>query len=297
MVQTTVLKVIRLPENRGLGNALREALKHCENNLVARMDSDDVAYPYRFQTQLEEMARHPETDVVGGNITEFVGTTENITGVRTVEIGDEAIKRDMKKRCAMNHVSVMYKKDSVMRVGGYIDWYYNEDYYLWVRMMEAGCHFANVPYPLVNVRTGSEMFARRGGYEYYKSEKRLQQYMRKHRIISLPRYLYNVAVRFGGELAVPGFLRGFLYKFLRSKPSVAEHPSLFEIENYPPFSVATSVYGKDDPAWLDMALDSVIVSQTVKPAEVVLVVDGPISNEIEAVIEKYQKICTGTITA
>ena len=79
-----------------------------------------------------------------------------------------------------------------MAVGGYLDWYCDEDYYLWIRMAKAGCRFANLPDTLVNVRVGKDMYARRGGWRYFKSEAKLQSYMFRHRIISLPRYIYNV---------------------------------------------------------------------------------------------------------
>ncbi len=290
----TILRTINLPENKGLGNALKEALNHCSNDLVARMDSDDISYPYRFQAQLAAFLAHPMADVVGGTITEFVGEPDNITGERVVETENNAILLDMKKRCAMNHVSVMYKKSSVNKAGGYLDWHYNEDYYLWIRMMEAGCSFANVPYPLVNVRTGADMASRRGGMKYFMSEKGLQQYMLSHKMISFPRYVYNTLLRFGGEVAAPNALRTWLFKRMRKTYVPGPAPELPTLSGeIPPFSVATSVYAKDNPVWFDTALKSIITDQTVKPDEVVLVVDGPVPDEIKDVIEKYCQICGG----
>ena len=288
---------IYLSKNKGLGNALKEALDYCSYDLVARMDSDDISAPYRFQLQLNAFLNNPEIDIVGGSITEFLGVPENIIGERTVEQNDGAIKSDMKKRCAMNHVAVMYKKQAVQEAGGYQDWYYNEDYYLWIRMMESGCSFANIPYPLVNVRTGADMSARRGGWKYFKSEQKLQKYMHTHGLISLPRYLYNVAIRFGGEVLAPNSVRQVLYKVIRKRFDVEKYsirPNQLQKKEdgkYPSFSVATSVYKNDNPEWFDMALKSIIVDQTVKPSEVVLIVDGPVPDEINRVIEKYHGIC------
>lgn len=298
MAGQIAFKPVYLPENRGLGNALKEALVNCSFNLVARMDSDDISSPFRFEIQLNTFVSNPDLDIVGSSITEFAGSPENITGERIVKLSDSDIKNDMRKRCAMNHVSVMYKKDAVLSSGGYLDWYCNEDYYLWIRMMEHGCRFANVLYPLVNVRTGSDMSARRGGWKYFRSEQTLQKYMFQKKLISLPQYIYNVMVRFGGEYIATNFMRQIIYKIVRQKydPTVSEQRKKTSIENnekpfvYPPFSVAISVYGKDNPEWFDIALDSVI-NQTVKPSEIVLVVDGSISKEIQAVIDKYSKIC------
>ena len=303
MIEGIAFKSIYLPQNKGLGNALKEALANCSNNLVARMDSDDISAPYRFGKQLEAFIREPDVDIVGGSITEFVGTPDNITGERQVELTDSEIKKDMCRRCAMNHVTVMYKKDAVISSGGYLDWHYNEDYYFWIRMLEQGCKFANVPYPLINVRTGADMSARRGGWKYFRSEQTLQRYMLDNKLITLPRYLYNVILRFGGELVAPNAVRQLIYKVIRKeyKPSITDEVLNTTTETnsaeYPPFSVATSVYGKDNAEWFDIALDSIIVKQTVKPSEVVLVVDGPIPDSIQKVIEKYTEICAGVYTS
>ena len=297
MAGVIAFKLIYSSQNKGLGNSLKEALANCSNNLVARMDSDDISAPYRFRMQLDVFAKDQDVDIVGGSITEFIGAPENITGERPVKLTDAEIKKDMRKRCAMNHVAVMYKKDAVLASGGYLDWYYNEDYYLWIRMLEHGCKFANVPYPLVNVRTGAGMSARRGGWKYFRSEQTLQKYMLDNKLITLPRYMYNVALRFGGEFVAPNAVRQLIYKVIRKehKPSIFDEVLSTEVETknveYQPFSVAISVYGKDNAEWFDIALDSIIVKQAVKPSEVVLVVDGPVPEAIQAVIDKYIEIC------
>ena len=51
-----------------------------------------------------------------------------------------------------------------------------------------------------------------------------------------------------------------------------------------------SVYVKDNPEWFDKALKSISIDQSIKPAEIVLVVDGPVSDEILLVIEKYKNL-------
>ena len=292
MKMKTVFKAVYLPENKGHGNASREALERCAHNLAARMDADDISAPYRFQKQLELFQKDPDIDVAGGSITEFIGTPDNITGERAVKETDEAIQADMKKRCPINHVTAMYKRDAVEASGGYLDWYCDEDYYLWVRMAERGCKFANLPYPLVNVRTGADMSARRGGWKYFKSEWKLQKYMLEHGLIRMPRYLYNVAVRFGGEVLASNSIRRLLFKLVRKKfdPSAAPAFAAPETE-YPPFSVIMSVYAKDAPAHFDAALESVLTRQTVPPSEIVLVVDGPVPDSLQAVIDKYAGLC------
>ena len=206
-----IFKVVRLEKNGGLGNALRIAVENCENDIIARMDSDDVAVPIRFEEQLKFMSEN-NVDIVGGHISEFVGEESNLVSRRNVPLTDEEIKVEMKSRCAFNHMTVMFRKSAVISVGGYLDWHYNEDYYLWLRMLKVGCRFANLDRVLVNVRVGSEMYQRRGGTKYFRSEAKLQSYMLKNKIITLPRYAINVGKRLVVQVLLPNKLRGWVFK-------------------------------------------------------------------------------------
>ncbi len=206
------IRVVRLEENQGLGNARRAGLKVCANDLIAIMDADDLSVPDRFEKQLALFAEKPDLDIVGGDITEFIGEPDNIIGRRTVPGRDDEIKQYMKTRCAMNHVTVMFKNSSLNKAGGYIDWYYNEDYYLWIRMMLAGMKFGNVPDILVNVRVGEEMYQRRGGKKYFQSEAKLQKYMLDNKVIGFWTYLINVTKRLIVQVLLPNKLRGWVFQ-------------------------------------------------------------------------------------
>lgn len=207
-----IFNVIRLEKNQGHGNARRMGLDNCKNELVAIMDADDISKSDRFEKQIEEFKKNQSLDIVGGNITEFIDDEKNIVAERVVPADDAEIKAYMKKRCPMNLVSVMFKKTSVERVGGFIDWYCEEDYYLWLRMALAEMRFANVSDILVNVRVGKDMYKRRGGWKYYKSEAKLQKYMLKHKIINFPTYLSNKTKRFIVQVLMPNNLRGWVFK-------------------------------------------------------------------------------------
>ena len=212
-----IFNVVRLEQNGGLGNALKLAVENSSNELIARMDSDDVSLPTRFEKQLQLMEQ-TGADIVGGFITEFIDSEDNIVGMRQVPLENEDIKRDMKKRCAMNHMTVMYKKSAVLACGGYLDWHYNEDYYLWIRMLLNGATFGNSQDVFVNVRVGKEMYQRRGGWKYFKSEKGLQKYMKKNKIIGFGTYFMNVTKRFIVQVLMPNRLRGWVFKkFARRK--------------------------------------------------------------------------------
>ena len=213
-----IFNVIRLPQNMGHGIARRTGLDNCKYDFVALMDADDLSVRNRFELQLQEFEKNSNLDIVGGNITEFVDNPENIVGKRIVPETDTQIKAYLKKRCPMNQVTVMFKKASVQKVGGYIDWYCDEDYYLWNRMFLAKMTFANVPEILVNVRVGKDMYQRRGSWKYFKSEAKLQWFMFKNKVISLPLFIHNVAIRFCFQVFMPNWLRGLMFqKFAREK--------------------------------------------------------------------------------
>lgn len=207
-----ILKVIPLAQNMGHAVARQTGLEAAKNDLCAVMDADDLSVPNRFEKQLKVFEEHPEVSVVGGIINEFIQTTENVVGTRMVPENDADIKEYLRSRCPMNLVTVMLKKSDVMKVGGYQDWYCEEDYYLWIRLTLAGYKFYNIQDNLVNVRVGEEMYQRRGGKKYFDSEVRLQKYMLNHNLISFPNYLYNVLVRFIVQVALPNKLRGWVFQ-------------------------------------------------------------------------------------
>ncbi len=213
-----VFRVIRLPENVGHGEARRTGLQACNYDLVALMDADDITAPNRFEKQLAAFAENPELTIVGGNITEFVDEPSNLVGQRQVFTTDTEIKRDMQKRCPMNQVTVMFRKSAADAAGGYIDWFCEEDYYLWLRLMLNGAVFANIPENLVNVRVGKEMYQRRGGWKYFKSEAKLQKWMLQKKVIGCGGYLINVSKRLIVQVLLPNRLRGWVFqKFARKQ--------------------------------------------------------------------------------
>ena len=211
-------KTVRREVNRGHGDARRIGLENCQYEYVALMDADDISVPDRFEKQMAVISADPSLAVVGGNINEFIDNIENVVGSRVVPEKDADIKEYLRKRCPFNQVTVMFKKSAVEQAGGYIDWYCEEDYYLWLRLYLIDSKFANIPENLVNVRVGKEMYARRGGWKYFKSEAKLQKFMRQNRIIGLGRYLVNVTQRLIVQVLLPNKLRGWVFKkFAREK--------------------------------------------------------------------------------
>lgn len=214
--ENPIFNVYRLKENQGHGKARRIGLNKCSCKYVALMDADDISTHDRFKLQMDKFIADASLDIVGGNMSEFIGSPENIVSRRIVPLTDEEIKDYMKHRCPMNQVTVMFKKDSVQKAGGYIDWYCEEDYYLWIRMYLKNMKFANCEENLVNVRTGVGQYQRRGGFKYFRSEARLQRYMLGKGVIGFTTYFINVMERFMVQVLLPNHLRGWIFqKFAR----------------------------------------------------------------------------------
>ena len=212
-----LFKVIEFKENKGLGIALKTAVENCSYELIARMDSDDISIKNRFEQQLKCFEDNPNIDIVGGDIAEFIDEESNIVGKRIVPQSDEEIKSYMKKRCPFNHMTVMFKKSTLLKVGNYKDWFWNEDYYLWIRMFLNYAVFANTGTVLVNVRVGKDMYARRGGIKYFLSEAKLQKFMYRKGIITFLRAFINILLRLILQLLMPNWCRAVLFKTLARK--------------------------------------------------------------------------------
>jgi glycosyltransferase involved in cell wall biosynthesis len=213
----SIMHVIRLEKNGGLGNALKSGVENAKYDICARMDSDDICLPDRFEKQLAYLESHPECDVVGGQMTEFIDTPDNIVGRREVPLDNKDIYEFMKSRCALNHVTVMFRKQAVLNVGNYQDWFWNEDYYLWVRMMLSGCKLANIPDVAVNVRSGADQYARRGGKKYFDSEIGIKKLMLKEGMITKTQFAINYIERFIIQLMLPNKVRGWVFRTFARK--------------------------------------------------------------------------------
>lgn len=205
------LNVVRLAKNGGLGNALNEGIKHCKNELVARMDSDDIAYQDRCEKQIAVFYAHPEVSVCSGIVEEFTSTPDVVDAKRVPPEAHEEIVEFAKKRNPFNHPCVMYKKSAVEAVGSYQDFYLLEDYYLWLRMLMAGYQGYNIQEPLLHMRAGSDMYLRRAGWKYAKTQTRLFKFMKSQGFIDEGQYIKSCVIRSGSALA-PNWLRKLMFE-------------------------------------------------------------------------------------
>lgn len=204
---------LRLEMNQGLGNALRKGMLACKNDLVARMDSDDISLPNRCELQLKQFAKNPHLSLCSGHIAEFNEDIHVIQSIRQVPTTHEAILKFAQKRNPMNHVAVMCRKQAVLEAGNYVEMSLAEDYYLWARMFQKGFKAANINEILVYVRIGNGMYDRRGGLSYAKKICTLQKKFLNLSFINYFQFINNCAMRILCSL-FPGSIRKVLYQII-----------------------------------------------------------------------------------
>ena len=212
-----LLQVVRLEKNMGLGNALNIGIQHCKNDLVARMDSDDISRPDRCERQLKIFEKRPELDICSGTVEEFSTQPQNVENRRIVPQTHEEILKFAKKRNPFNHPCVMYRKSAVLAAGSYQDFYLLEDYYLWIRMLLNGSLGYNIQEPLLWMRAGSDMYKRRSGWKYAKSQVRLLKLVKKYGMINAEQYICFVMVRTVMAMCPNSFRKWLFGMTLRKK--------------------------------------------------------------------------------
>ncbi len=203
--------VVRLEKNGGLGNALNIGIKHCKNELVARMDSDDISRPDRCERQLAVFASNSKISLCSGIVEEFTEDKERVDVRRVPPETNEEIIAFAKKRNPFNHPCIMYKKSAVEAAGGYQDFYLLEDYYLWIRMLMKGFLGYNIQEPLLWMRAGSDMYKRRAGWKYARTQAKLFKFMKENGFIGNGQYIKSCLIRSGSSLA-PNWLRKFMFE-------------------------------------------------------------------------------------
>lgn len=210
---TFPLRILELSTNVGLGLALAEGIKFTAYDLVARMDADDIAKPERFMRQISFLAENLDVDVLSCWVDEFIDQTDIVSRIKKIPETHNEIKSYMQKRNPINHPATVFKKSTILKASNYQDFYLNEDYYLWIRVMSVGAIFYNIQDSLLFFRVNSEMYKRRGGFRYIKQDIKLQLFMYHSKFISLGRMFSNLIIRIPIRL-LPNSLRSIIYKYI-----------------------------------------------------------------------------------
>lgn len=209
------LKVVALPQNVGLGKALNEGLKQCSYDWVFRMDTDDICTPDRFEKQVAFIKQNPDVVLFSGQVMEFDKDITDANVLKAVPITYEEIREFAQKRCPFNHMTVAYKRDVILGLGGYQHHLFMEDYNLWLRVIGNNYKVANLPDVLLYARVGNGMHARRKGFQYIKSEKQLLD-LKKQLKLQNPLYANMLFLVRSAFRLLPANLLGTIYNtFLR----------------------------------------------------------------------------------
>jgi len=145
-----ILKIIPLLNNVGLGNALNIGLKECSCELIARMDSDDICMPDRFDKQIKYFDNY-DVDIVGSYCVE-INENGNKGNLRKMPLNHQSIYDNL-FTCPFIHPTVMFKKSLIKSVGGYNkSLLRRQDYDLWFRCAKVGAKFSNIDESLLLYR-------------------------------------------------------------------------------------------------------------------------------------------------
>lgn len=209
-----IFKIIELEENKGLGIALAIGVIKCKNEVIARIDADDIAAPNRIEKQLYFINKQ-NLDIVGTNIIEFEENINTVKAQMKMPETDLEIKKYAKRRNPFIHPSVILKKKSVLEAGNYKDFYLCEDYDMWLRMIENGAKCYNIQENLVYRRVNKDFYKRRGGIKYLKSILRFKTKQYKNGFFSSKDYIVSSLASIFSCL-LPNRIREVLYnKILR----------------------------------------------------------------------------------
>ena len=167
--QPELFTVVPLEQNIGLGRALDEGLAVCRNDLVARMDADDISLSQRCEKLLKLFEETPKLCLAGTNIDEFYDDLDHVVSSRVVPSDYDSIRKFIRRRSPFNHPTVMFRKSEVLRCGGYGQMRRKQDYDLFARMINMDCYALNINESLLLFRSNEGNYKRRKSWEYCKS--------------------------------------------------------------------------------------------------------------------------------
>ena len=238
--------IVPLDENRGLAHALNIGLQHCDFDVVARADCDDVSLPNRFATIIPQFTRRSAAshttvksklpiDVMGSAIREFTDDERQPGQIRMLPAEGADLEKYARMQSPVRHPSVVFRKSAVLAAGGYPeDAGRFEDYLLWERMMLNHAQFLNMPEPLVLYRTNQEAYERRGGWDMFREELRLQWRFLRDGFTSPAQFLRNTFIRAAYRM-MPTSLRKRAYHSIvsRRNTEISAAPAPAEVQAKP----------------------------------------------------------------
>lgn len=200
-------------DNMGLSSILAFGVNKCRNELIARMDTDDISVPERCEKELKIFESQPDVCIVGGWVSEFSGSTNNVFNIRKAPESKKEIIKYSKLRCPFNHPSVMFRKDVILDAGNYDTSIRKaEDYDLWYRVLKMDYPVYNIQEPLLWFRAGDQKNKRRKDIAHYKARIDVKKKMLKDAYINYFEYLLIISIE-----ALNHYLPSSISNFIKTK--------------------------------------------------------------------------------
>jgi hypothetical protein len=151
-------------KNMGIGYTLNKGVLMCNNDIIIKMDSDDIMITDRVYKQLEFMKKNPNVHLCGGQILMF---KENINNIVSRSNHNSITWEEYKKAPShwfINHPTVCYRKQSILNVGNYNKelTLMAEDFELELRMLAKYKIIYNFKEPLLYYRLHPEQVTHKG---------------------------------------------------------------------------------------------------------------------------------------
>ena len=197
-----------------LGGSLAMGVEGCKNQLIFRMDADDICDKNRFKIMLNYFLVK-DLDILGCWTKEFNRHINDLNRVRKTP--SKVSKKNCNFRNPFNHPSVLFKKNSVIQAGNYKSCKSFEDWYLWLRMIKLEMKMENLDDILVHQRVGNNFESRRSGINYINNEFEALNLWRKEKLISNTTFLASLTIRLFLRILPQGLLTLVYSSFLRSK--------------------------------------------------------------------------------
>ena len=162
----TKVVYIENDRNRGLGYTFNKGNILCSNDIIFRMDSDDIMLPDRLKLQIEYMVNNQNVMICGGQVNCFNSNGEITSSTSHKSLSVEEYKKNP-SHWFLNHPTVCYRKKAILEVGNY-----NinisrmaEDFELWLRFLKKYGYIHNMSEVLLNYRLHEEQLTHQGGKE------------------------------------------------------------------------------------------------------------------------------------
>lgn len=128
--------------HEGISQALNIGLQNCNNDIVARMDADDIMHPKRLEKQYEYFNKH-NIDILGCQVHIFDNITQDI--IQITNHKQKILKQDILTGWFLNHPTVLFNKEKIINIGGYNPKFNGmEDLELWCRSLHNGLKIENM---------------------------------------------------------------------------------------------------------------------------------------------------------